>query len=261
MIRSLASALRELRLAYNIPTTTEDLSRRFPTTSWSLIATAGRDSSGSEDALSALCAAYWLPVYAFIRRKGYSREESEDLSQAFFTRVLEHRTLLEARQERGRFRSFLLASVTHFLANEWDRSRARKRGGDYLSLPFDFEAGEETYHREPFHELTPEALFARQWAEALLDRVLGRQREEYTRKGQTAQFDLLKVFLTGDQDRGSYQKVSAELDMSDAAVRTAVHRLRRRYAELLREEIAATVVDPNEVDDEIRFLLASLERM
>jgi RNA polymerase sigma-70 factor (ECF subfamily) len=225
-----------------------------------LIATAGRDSSGSADALSELCAAYWMPVYAFIRRKGHSREQSEDLSQAFFTRVLEHGTLLEARRERGRFRSFLLASVTHFLANEWDRSQTRKRGGDYTTLSFDFECGEETYHREPYHELTPEALFTRQWATALLDRVLGGLSGEYARKGQGAQFELLRAFLTDDQDRGAYHQVAEELGMRDAAVRTAVHRLRRRYGELLRQEIAATVVDAEEVDDEIRFLLAALER-
>jgi RNA polymerase sigma-70 factor (ECF subfamily) len=226
-----------------------------------MVAAAGRHSSGSADALSNLCAAYWLPVYAFIRRKGYSREESEDLSQAFFTRVLEHRTLVEARQERGKFRSFLLASVINFLANEWDRSQAQKRGGAYLTLPFDFDTGEETYHREPHHELTPEALFERQWAMALLDRVLGRQCDEYARRGQAAQFDLLKVFLTGDPDRGSYHELAANLDLSDGAVRTAVHRLRRRYAELVREEIAATVAHPDEVDGEIRFLLAALERV
>ena len=241
--------------------TAESHSRRFPTTSWTIVAAAGRHSSGSADALSTLCAAYWPPVYAFIRRKGYSPEESEDLCQAFFTRVLDRGTLGEARRERGKFRSFLLASVTHFLANEWDRSQAQKRGGDCVTLSFDFEAGEERYHREPYHQLTPEALFERQWAMALLDRVLGRQREEHARRGQAAQFDLLKAFLTGDQDRGSTREVTAQLDMSDAAVRTAVHRLRRRYAELVREEIAATVADPEEVDGEIRFLLAALERV
>lgn len=240
--------------------TAEYPGRRFPTTSWTMVSAAGRHSSASVDALSKLCAAYWSPVYAFIRRKGYSREESEDLSQAFFTRVLEYRTLAAARRERGKFRSFLLASVTNFLANEWDRSQAQKRGGASTTLSFDFDTGEESYHREPYHELTPEAVFERQWAMALLDRVLGRQREEYARRDQTAQFDLLKVFLTGDENRGSYHRLAANLDMSDAAVRTAVHRLRRRYAELLREEIAATVADPDEVDAEIRFLLTALER-
>jgi DNA-directed RNA polymerase specialized sigma24 family protein len=226
-----------------------------------MISAAGRHSSGFADALGQLCGAYWLPVYAFIRRKGYSREESEDLSQAFFARLLEHDTLVEARRERGRFRSFLLASVTNFLANEWDRSQAQKRGGGCAIFSFDFDIGEEQYHREPYHELTPEALFERQWALALLERVLARHREEYNRRGQAAQFDLLKVFLTGDPERGLHRQLAATLNMSDAAVRTAVHRLRHRYAELLREEIAATVADPDEVDAEIRFLLAALERV
>lgn len=237
---------------------TEQVSRRFPTTSWSLIATAGDDSSHSAEALSELCTTYWMPVYAFIRRKRYSPEESEDLSQAFFARMLQHGTLLEARRERGRFRSFLLASVTHFLANEWDRSQTRKRGGEYTTLSFDFQSGEETYHREPYHELTPEALFAHQWATALLARVLGGLGDEYSKKGKRAQFEALKAFLTGDQDRGEYRQAGEQLGMSDAAVRTAVHRLRHRYGELLRQEIGATVVDPEEVDDEIRFLLAAL---
>jgi RNA polymerase sigma-70 factor (ECF subfamily) len=225
-----------------------------------MVSEAGRDSSGATDALGKLCATYWLPVYAFIRRKGYSREESEDLSQAFFTRVLEHGAMGEARRERGKFRSFLLASVTHFLANEWDRAQARKRGGGCVTVRFDFETGEERYHREPYHEQTPEALFERHWAMALLERVLERQRGEYVKRGQAARFDALKAFLTGDQERGAPAQAAAGLDMSDAAVRTAVHRMRRRYAELVREEIAETVAEPDEVDAEIRFLLSVLER-
>lgn len=151
--------------------------------------------------------------------------------------------------------------MTHFVTNEWDRSRAQKRGGDCATLSFDFEAGEESYHREPYHQLTPEVLFERQWAMTLIDRVLGRQRKEHARRGQAAQFDLLKMFLTGDQDRGLTHELTVKLDMSEGAIRTAVHRLRRRYAELLRQEIAATVAGPEEVDGEIQFLLAALERV
>ena len=238
----------------------ESHSRRFPTTSWTMVSAAGHHSSGSADALSELCGAYWLPTYAFIRRRGYSPEESEDLCQAFFTRVLEHGTLGEARRERGKFRSFLLASATHFVANEWDRSRAQKRGGDCATLSFDFEAGEESYHREPYHQLTPEVLFERQWAVAVLDLVLARLREEHRRKGQTAQFDRLQGYLTGDREPGSYGEVARSLNLSDGAVRTAVHRLRRRYAELVREEVLLVVGDPDEVEGEIRFLLAALEQ-
>jgi len=176
--------------------TAESHSRRFPTTSWTMVSAAGRHSCGSADALSELCATYWLPVYAFIRKKGYSREDSEDLCQSFFTRVLDHGTLGEARRERGKFRSFLLASATHFVANEWDRSRAQKRGGDGATLSFDFEAGEESYHREPYHQLTPEALYERQWAAALLDRVLGRQREEHAQRDHVPVVHPLQVEVT-----------------------------------------------------------------
>ena len=232
---------------------------RFPTTRWTVISAAGRHSGGSAEALNELCGAYWFPVYAFIRRRGYSREAAEDLSQEFFARILEQDTLSRARRERGKFRSFLLASVTNFLANEWDRSQAQKRGGGCTTVPLDFQAGEARYHQEPCHELTPEALFERQWAVAVLDLVLARLREEHHRKGQAAQFDRLQVFLTGDRDHGSYGEVAGSLNLSDGALRTAVHRLRRRYGELVREEIGGIVGDPGEVEGEIRFLLAALE--
>jgi DNA-directed RNA polymerase specialized sigma24 family protein len=233
-------------------------SRRFPTTSWTIVSAAGRHSSGSAEALNQLCASYWFPVYAFIRKRGYAREAAEDLSQEFFARILEHGALSGARRERGKFRSFLLASVTNFLANEWDRSQAQKRGGGCPALSLDFQAGETRYHIEPCHELTPEALFERQWALAVLDLVLARLREEFSRKGQAAQFDRLQVFLTGDQDHGSYDRAARDLNLSDGAARTAVHRLRRQYAELVREEIQLIVGDPDEVEGEIRFLLAAL---
>ncbi len=239
-------------------TTTENSSHRFPTTSWTMVLAASRQSSGSTEALSRLCAAYWYPIYAFTRRKGYAREEAEDLTQAFFVRILEHNSIAEARRERGKFRSFLLASMTNFLANERDRARAQKRGGDGVTLSLDFEAGEERYHREPSHGLTPEALFEKHWALAVLDGVLGRLRQEHARKGQGAQFERLRIYLTGDQERGVCHQLANELNLSESAVRTAVHRLRRRYAELLQEEIAATVTDPDEVEGEIRFLLAAL---
>jgi RNA polymerase sigma-70 factor (ECF subfamily) len=197
-------------------------------------------------------------VYAFIRRRGYSPEAAEDLSQEFFARVLEHDTLSGARRERGKFRSFLLASLTNFLSNEWDRSQAQKRGGGMTTLSLDFGAGEARYHHEPCHDITPEALFERRWAIAVLDRVLAHLREEHSHKGQAAQFDRLQVFLTGDQDHGSYDDVARSLKLSEGAVRTAVHRLRRRYGELVREEIEGIVGDPGEVEGEIRFLLAAL---
>jgi DNA-directed RNA polymerase specialized sigma24 family protein len=236
----------------------ESASYHFPTTSWTVVLAAGGNAPGSAEALGSLCAAYWYPIYAFVRRRGYSREEAEDLTQDFFAQMLEHDTLSKARRERGRFRSFLFASVTHFLANEWDRARTQKRGGACVTLSLDFQFGEERYNREPSHSLTPEALFEKQWALAVLEHVLERLRVEHARKGQEAQFDRLKPFLTGDQDTGEYHQSAIDLNTSDAAVRTAVHRLRRRYAELLREEIAATVADAGEVEGEIRSLLAAL---
>ena len=230
----------------------------FPNTSWSIVLAAGRQSSSSADALNKLCATYWYPVYSFIRRKGHSREEAEDLSQEFFARILESEALAQARRERGRFRSFLLASVTNFLANEWERSQAQKRGGGEAALSLSFEAGEARYRHEPHHDLTPEALFEKQWALAVLDGVLAALRQEHVRKGQAAQFDRLRVFLTGDQDRGEYHQLAAELNLSEPAARTAVHRLRRRYAELIRDTVTDTVADPEQVEGEIRFLLAGL---
>ena len=231
---------------------------RFPTTRWTIVSAAGCHSLDSAGALNELCGAYWFPVYAFIRRRGYSPEAAEDLSQEFFARVLEHDTLSGARRERGKFRSFLLASLTNFLSNEWDRSQAQKRGGGMTTLSLDFGAGEARYHHEPCHDITPEALFERRWAIAVLDRVLAHLREEHSHKGQAAQFDRLQVFLTGDQDHGSYDDVARSLKLSEGAVRTTVHRLRRRYGELVREEIEGIVGDPGEVEGEIRFLLAAL---
>jgi RNA polymerase sigma-70 factor (ECF subfamily) len=220
-----------------------------------MISAAGRLDNGSALALNDLCAAYWPPVYGFIRMKGHSREEAEDLTQEFFARILEQRGLAAADRERGKFRSFLLASVSNFLANQWDRATALKRGAGIPTLSLDFPAGEERLRRELCHGLTPEALFERQWALTLLARVLDRLREEHERKGHGALFARLRGFLTEDQERGSYESVALETRISEGSVRTAVHRLRRRYGELVREEITALVSDPNEVEGEIRYLL------
>ena len=230
----------------------------FPTTSWSDILAAGRQSPGSGEALAKLCAAYWSPTYAYIRRRGFPRESAEDLTQQFFAHVLENGFLSGAQRERGKFRSFLLTSVRNFLMNQWDSTQAQKRGGHCVTFSLDFANAEGRYHREPSHELTPEVLFEREWAYALLDRVLGRLRAEYAGKGQSAYFDRWKPYLYGDQDRGAYRATAVELEMSDAAVKTAVYRFRQRYAGLLREEIGATVTKPEEIDEEIRSLLAAM---
>jgi RNA polymerase sigma-70 factor (ECF subfamily) len=240
--------------------TPEHLSRRFPTTSWTTVAAAARDSSGSAGAVSKLCEAYWFPVYAFIRRGGHSREEAEDLYQEFFATVLQNGALAGARPERGKFRSFLLASVTNFVANQWDREHALKRGGGCTVLSLDFEASEHRYVREPSHDLTPEAVFERQWALTLLDRVLARLRDEHRRNGHAAQFDILSPFLTGDQDRDAYERLhrpAYERTRSPdrgASVASAVCRVGSRRD-------CSRVADPEEVESEIRFLFAALERV
>jgi RNA polymerase sigma-70 factor (ECF subfamily) len=238
----------------------DNLARRFPTTSWTMISAAGGVDNGSAQALNDLCTAYWSPVYAFIRMKGHSREEAEEHTQEFFARILEHGGLTAADRQRGKFRSFLLASVSNFLANQWDRATALKRGAGVPALSLDFPLGEERFNCEPCDGLTPETLFERQWALTLLGRVLARLQEEHSRQGQGALFTRMQGFLTGDQERGSYESLALDLKMSAGAARTAVHRLRRQYAELVREEITALVGDPNEVEGEIRYLLDALGR-
>jgi RNA polymerase sigma-70 factor (ECF subfamily) len=232
---------------------------RFATTHWSLILAAGRGATpDARAALAALCGTYWYPLYAFARRLGQSADDAQDSTQAFFARLLEKHYLRDADQSRGKFRSFLLAAFKHFLANERDRARAQKRGGGRPVLSLDFAAGESRYGREPSHEATPERLYERRWALAVLDWVLARLRGEAVRDGKDAAFDRLKGFLTGDGDAASYRDLAAELGRSEGAVKVAVHRLRRRYREVLREEIAQTVTGPADVEDELMYLLTAL---
>jgi RNA polymerase sigma-70 factor (ECF subfamily) len=229
---------------------------RFLTTDWSLIQHArADDSSEARQAMARLFETYWAPVYGFIRRAGHSASDAEDLAQAYFARFYEKRYAGDFRPEAGRFRTFLRASLQHFLANEWDRERALKRGGAQRLLSLDSSAAEERYRREPAHDLTPEALFEREWAVALLTTCLARLRAEEETAGRPQRFDALKPFLVGDGTSG-YADVAGELGVGEGAVRVAVHRLRKRFAAVLREEIARTVDDPADVDSEIRWLLA-----
>jgi RNA polymerase sigma-70 factor (ECF subfamily) len=231
---------------------------RFATTRWSLVVAAADTSSPqARDALTALCAAYWYPLYAFIRRQGYDAAEAEDLTQGFFTRLLEKDDLVDVDRRKGRFRSFLLASCKHFLANERDRARALKRGGGRKLFAIDSHDAEGRYSREPAHVETPERLFDRRWALTLLDLVLDRLGDEMNRARKGPLFDRLKAALLGEQS-ASYARLAEELTMTEGAVRVAVHRLRGRYRELLREEIGQTVDDPAAVDDEIRDLFAAI---
>lgn len=232
---------------------------RFATTRWSLVLAAGRRTSPqSGDALAALCAAYWYPLYAYIRRSGHTADLAQDLTQAFFTRLLEKNYLRAADRNRGKFRSFLLASLKHFLANERDRAAALKRGGGRPLISIDLPAAERRYAHEPTHDLTPEKIFERRWALELLDQVLARLREESIRTAKANVFDRLKVFLAGEKTDASYAQLATELSMTEAAVKVAVHRLRRRYRALLRDEIAHTVATPDQIEDEIRQLFAAV---
>lgn len=231
----------------------------FATTQWSLVLRAAQpDDSAARFALEALCRRYWFPLYALARRRVVTVHEAQDLTQEFFLRLLEKNSLAAASPERGRFRSFLLASLKNFLANEWDRATAQKRGGGRERLSLDWEVGESRLSLEPAHADTPEREFERQWALTLLDNVVHRLQDEFAAAGKSRQFELLKETLTGSRATLDYSVVSAELQMSEEAARQAAHRLRKRYRELLREEVAATVESDDEVEDEIGRLFEAL---
>jgi len=234
--------------------------RHFATTRWSIVLAAGRDSSPeAKTALVTLCETYWFPLYAFVRRQGYDAQDAQDLTQGFFTRLLEKKDLRDVQRELGKFRSFLLASMKHFLMNEWDRTQAQKRGGGQRMLSVDFDEAESRLRLEPSHEQTPEVIFEKQWALTLLDRVRAVLREEFVRAHKAEQFDRLHVYLTGEKSAVTYAEVAEELRISEAAVKMAVSRLRRRFHEGLRKEIAQTVATEDEVDDEIRALIDALQ--
>jgi len=213
---------------------------------------AGGPETG-RDALGWLCERYWYPLYAFIRRRGYGPAEAQDLTQGFLVSLLERRSFETADPERGRFRSYLAGALKHYLADRHDHERAVMRGGREVFVPMDFGDGEEMYLRTPEH-LSPEALYERQWALTLLDRVVGLLRAEHVSAGKGAVFERLKAFLTGDDD---YRLAAAALGMQEGAVRVAVHRLRRRYRDLISAEITETVRDGGDVQSEIRHLIAA----
>ena len=234
-------------------------SPRFESTHWSVVLAAGRRSAPDSDAaLESLCRAYWYPLYAFVRRQGCQTAEAQDLTQAFFARLLEKNYLGDACPERGRFRSFLLTACRNFLTKEWDKARAQKRGGGKVHLPLNFEWGESRYiSLELSNVMTPEVLYERQWAITLLQRVMERLHQEMTDKGKPELFDRLKGFIVGQKTDTTYSVLASELGMTEAATKMAASRLRRRYRGLLRDEIAQTVDDPEEIDDEIRRLFAT----
>ncbi len=233
---------------------------RFALTRWSVVLAAGRsESTHARDALEQLCRAYWQPIYAFVRREGHSPADAQDLTQEFFARLLQKHYLQTADRSKGRFRSFLLASLKHFLANEWDKATAQKRGGKLAPLSIDGASAETAYAVEPVEHLTPDKIFERRWALTLLKEVLAQLRNEYQRENKTELFDQLKSTLTGERRSLGYAEIAARLRTSEGAVKVAVYRLRRRYRELLQAEIAQTVASPAEIEEEIRALFAALE--
>jgi RNA polymerase sigma-70 factor (ECF subfamily) len=230
----------------------------FETTHWSLILAArDRDEPRAHGALAVLCQSYWQPIYAYIRRHDHDPHAAEDLTQAFFAALLEPGALAGVEREKGKFRAFLLASCRHFLGHQRDHDRALKRGGGKRLLSIDARDAEGRYLREPADHLTPEALFVRRWALALLEGVLDDLRGEYTGAGKSELFDALKSSLTGDPRSAPYAEIAGRLGMTEGAVQVAVHRLRSRYRAALHARIAATVADPADIEEEIRDLFAA----
>jgi RNA polymerase sigma factor (sigma-70 family) len=232
----------------------------FPVTRWTLIVAAGQQgNSATDEALAELCRAYWYPIYAFIRRRGNSPDEAEDLTQGFFAAFLERRNVvLHADPAKGRFRSFLLTSVKHFLADQSDLRNSHKRGGGQTAAPLDLLDAEGRYARKFADNETPERLFDREWALTLLARVDDDVRAVLARENRVGHFEHLKPFLPFCDEEASYTEVAAQLGSSEGALKVAVHRLRRRYREVFRHEIAHLVSDPNLIEDEIRYLLQVL---
>ena len=232
----------------------------FATTRWTIVLAAGdRHNQDSRQALETLCGTYWTPVYSFVRRRGHSADEAQDLTQGFFTRLLEKQSLAAANRERGKFRSFLLSSVKNYLANEWDRSQAQKRGGGTQAVPIDAESAERLYSPQRAPQESPEKIFERRWAAALVEQVFSRMHEDAQAAGQLKAFERIKAFLTGEAVGVRYQDVAEELNLSEAAVKVRVHRLRRRFGDLLRQEVAQTVQSPDQVEAEIRYLFSAVE--
>jgi RNA polymerase sigma factor (sigma-70 family) len=230
----------------------------FDTTQWSMVRRAANDSTNGRVALEKLCSTYWPPIYAYLRRRGYSREDADDLTQAFFARVLASRFVANANSRRGRFRSYLLTAVNHFLADEWDHVKAQKRGGGKSTVALDVDSAEAGLQIGPADNLTPEKIYDRHWAQALLLKVFDELRQEYQRNGKAALFGDLQGCLSNTRGEVPYSDLAARTNMSEGALRIAVHRMRQRYRDLLRAEIGQTVADPRDIDDELLYLQRTL---
>ena len=230
----------------------------FTTTHWSVVLAAKEDASASpesQQALERLCGIYWYPLYAYARRKGYDTESAKDLTQGLFARLFERNDLANVQRDKGKFRSFLLASLNHFMSDEWDKARAQKRGGDKVLLSLDESSGEERYRLEPADNMDPEKLFERRWALTLLDQALERLKENYTKTGKSELYEALKVFALAEPNAPTYVQLAAQLGRAEGTIKSDVSRLRENYREMIREQVAHTVSDPAEIDDEIRYLI------
>jgi RNA polymerase sigma-70 factor (ECF subfamily) len=244
-------------MAADPPSTSARGGNHFELTRWSIVvAAAGRDSKEAGKALEHLCSTYWYPLYAFVRRAGHSAHDAQDLTQEFFARLLAKNWLQSADREKGKFRSFLLASMRHFLANEWDRGQRLKRGGGQTILSLDVEWAETRYAREPADVTSPDRIFERRWALTLLEEVLGRLRRELTDAGKAKLFEELEPTLAGE--KVSYPEIADRLNLNEGAVRVAIHRLRLRYRDLIRREIAQTVATDDDVAAELQHLFTAL---
>jgi RNA polymerase sigma-70 factor (ECF subfamily) len=236
-------------------------SGEFATTHWSVVLeAAGSESPQAAEALEKLCHTYWSPLYAHVRRRGYVPADAQDLTQEFFVRLLAKRWLSMADPRRGRFRSFLLAALNHFLANEWDRAHYQKRGGSHPHLSFDVVAAEKLYLRDARRDWSAEEIYERNWALSFLEHARRRLREECGAAGKADRFELWERFLPGEACRSSYAEVAAQIGVPEGTFKSEVYRFKQRYGELLREEIAQTVACPQEIDDELRHLIAVLGR-
>jgi RNA polymerase sigma factor (sigma-70 family) len=224
-----------------------------------MVLAAGHSSApGADEALETLCRTYWYPLYVYVRRQGHGPHDAQDLTQEFFARLLEKNYLRLADPDRGKFRAFLLKSLKHFLVNKWEKARTQKRGGGQCAIPLDADIAESRYAVEPLHALTVDQVYEKRWALTLIEAVLAHLRENYEADGRLPVFQTLKGFIWGDPSTLSYAEVAPQLGLTEGAVKVAVHRLRGRYRELLRAEIAKTVASPGEVDEELQHLIAVL---
>ena len=235
--------------------------RVFATTHWSVVLAAGQgEEAPAQRALETLCRTYWYPIYVYVRRKGYGPDDAQDLTQEFFAQLIAKAHLRSADRDKGKFRTFLLAVLEHFLAREWNRAHRQKRGGLFTFLSLDQQEPEERYKLEPADNDTPERKFLRQWARTVLNQTMARLEKECEAAGKAALFHEVKTLLAGERDDSGYAAIGQRLAVAEGTVRVSVHRLRQRYGELLRSEISQTVEGPQEIDEEMRYLLNALRR-